>query len=722
MSAVATAAPPSLDPDRLASFVSALCKQRQEAIQGRKGSGIEEDWLEDEEHYQGIDDANRHYSRSWLASIKSGAAVRVPNEGETSTAFLNVTRPVVDTGAAKVADILLPTDDRAELDPAMLAQLPSGAVDPAAMVLQAQAQADKSATAMQTEIDDLLTECNWQGEVRQVIEDAARIGSGVLKGPFPRKTKQKKFSLTPAGAALQIAQEIQPASKWVSPWNFFPDPACGENIHNGSYTFERDYLTHKTLQDLIGQPGYNDAEIRLALKEGAKAHDATDSSARPLQGVKGQFELWTYYGQVQPEDLTAAGVDPEQIKDDANPVDALALLVNDRLIKVTFNALDTGEFPYDVLAWQRRPGMPWGTGISRHARTPQRMLNAGVRQMLDNGALSCAPQIIIGNGVTPHDGRLEVRGRKLWRVEADGAPDVNHAMASFTVKSTQPECMGIITLAMQMVEETTGMPSILSGQEPDRKETLGQAQMRVNNASGVMRRLAKRFDDYITKPHVRRYYDWLMQYSNKSDIKGDFDIDVRGSSALVEKHAQLQFMLTMMAYAKDPAYGMNPYRLTAEIIKSNRMKPATIQVPEDEYQGSQGPGPVDAAKIELTKAQTDLAKAAQDKAQADAAKTRGDTMYATIEGAKEIAMNSLIAPVADQIGASIGLEDQNAPPLVATPPAGLPVGPAVPQNTSPQSPPRPNAPMPTEMQPQIPAAQSPDVGIRSGIEGGQPKP
>ena len=52
------------DGDMRAQFVQTLLSRRSEAIAGRAGSGIEEEWTEDEEHYQGIDDANRAYQNA----------------------------------------------------------------------------------------------------------------------------------------------------------------------------------------------------------------------------------------------------------------------------------------------------------------------------------------------------------------------------------------------------------------------------------------------------------------------------------------------------------------------------------------------------------------------------------------------------------------------------------------------------------------------------------
>lgn len=75
------------------------------------------------------------------------------------------------------------------------------------------------AEAMQQEIDDHLVESNWHGEVRQIIEDSARIGTGVLKGPFPRKASSSLSRIDPATGVKAIVKvsETKPATKRVDP-------------------------------------------------------------------------------------------------------------------------------------------------------------------------------------------------------------------------------------------------------------------------------------------------------------------------------------------------------------------------------------------------------------------------------------------------------------------------------------------------------------------------
>src|SRR5690606_30472796 len=96
-------------------------------------------------------------------------------------------------------------------------------------------------------------------------------------------------------------------------------------------------------------------------------------------------------------------------------------MINHRVVKAVVNPLDDGTFPYDVMVWQRRPGMPWGIGVARQIRTAQRELNAGNRNMMDNAALSAGPQVVIDTGVIfPLDGNWELTPRKVWG-KVDGA-------------------------------------------------------------------------------------------------------------------------------------------------------------------------------------------------------------------------------------------------------------------------------------------------------------
>lgn len=693
-------------------FVQTLLSKRSEAISGRAGSGIEEEWTEDEEHYQGIDDANRAYQNAnqLFRSRKAALTGSVPRSAgpSRSVVFMNITRPYTDAASARVADMLLPTDDRAwEIKPTPLPRLSKAQLTMLAQSMgmadhaEAQAQieanqtlAKQAAGRMQDAIEDPLVESNWHGEVRQQIEDAARIGSGVLKGPFPiqRSERLVKKDAVTGLATITRVDGIKPGSKRIDAWNFFPDPACGEDLHNGSYTWEREYIGKRQIKAMLADPSYDRAELLAVLREGpARTRQGTEAVYRASDD---EFEMWIFYGHCARNHLMQLGVEIEEGDEDRVPT--MAVMLNDRLVKAVESPIESGEFPYDILAWQRRPGMPWGMGISRQIRTVQRMLNGATRAMMDNSGLSAAPQVVIGNGVTPEDGQWSLRPGKVWRAEAGAdAPDVRAAFSAFVVPSVQAELMNIINFCLKMAEDTTGMPAMLQGIRGDAPNTLGGMQMQNNNATSVLRRLAKRFDDYVTRPHIQRYFDWMMSYSDDESIKGDFEIEVRASSALVERDAQQQFLLQMVGLARDPAYEIDPAKLFAELCKGQRLDPKNFQL--DEVQKAkrleQGQDPTMAAKAKLLEAQAR-------KADADATNKGMDTLYSGVQTGNAISMNPAVAELADGLARSVGFKDHDLAPIVPQAPANLaPMPPDA--NTNPLTPANPD---------------SPEVGVQSGIE------
>ncbi|CAB5675474.1 portal protein [Comamonas aquatica] len=710
---------PAID-DRQTLLQNLLAKRR-EAIAGRAGSGIEEEWTEDEEHYQGIDDANRAFqSANMLYRSRSKALLSGQQQGQQparSVVFLNITRPYVDAASARVADMLLPTDDRAweikstpiptlsQLQLTKLAEaMRMSSTDDVQDAMEQQAKlAQEAAAKMQKAIEDPLVESNWHGEVRQVIEDSARCGSGVLKGPFP---VVRTVRLTRQDPVTQLktqhkVDEIKPGSKRIDFWNLFPDPACGENIHAGSFIFEREYIGKRQIMELLKDESYDRAEVMTVLREGpAKTREGTESVYRHGDD---EFEMWIFHGHCMRQQLQAMGVELDHDAEEQLP--AMAVMINDRLVKAVLSPLESGEFPYDVLAWQRRPGMPWGIGISRQIRTVQRMINANTRAMMDNSGLSAAPQIVIGNGITPVDGVFSIRPGKLWRAEAGSdVQDVTKAFASFSVTSVQNELMNIIQFAQKMAEDTTGMPAMLQGIRGDAPQTLGGMQMQNNNATSVLRRLAKRFDDYMTRPHIQRYFDWMMSYSDDDSIKGDFEIEVRASSALVERDAQQQFLMSLLQASANPVYELDPAKLAAELCRGQRLDPKNFQLTEEQkaQRAQQGQDPTMQARAKLFGAQAEKALADAERLQALTVGARVEAQYSGVQTAQVIEQIPGTATTADALLRSAGAKDMDAAPIVPQASGAGEVPPVeVPTNTNPLTPANP---------------ESPAVGMQAGIE------
>lgn len=603
---------------RLDALALSLSVKRKAAIDARAASGIEEIWLEDEDAFDGIDKLNRaqegaqgtrhRYTKSQSSSgsysktdadIPAGACILLPN----------ITGPYVEAAAASIADMLLPLDDwpfgigptpipelvltieqlqtqpedQAVQMPGMAQPAPAGQVKAAA-----QAQLDKAkkcAEKAETRIKDWLTECQWHGKARRQIDEAARVGSGIVKGPVPVSKQQYSWQDDGGVKKLVIKDTLKPVTENVDFWNLFPDyPACGDNIHNGSYVYERGEITCKTLQDLRGQPGYIDSQIELCLSEGPIRFEVYNGD-KVSQAKDGSFEIWWYHGSLERADIEAAGCDCSGMDEKYISIPAVITIVNGRPIKAAMNVLDKGTFPYDILTWRRRPGMPWGQGIGRQLRPAQRAFTACFRALMENAGLSAKPMIaVLRKYLHPTDGTWELFGGKVFEVDDDAdMRDAANAIASIQIESRQVEMLNIMQFLLKLAEDITGQPALLQGQMGSAPDTVGGMTILNNNASVTRRRIARQFDDQVIEPGIARYYDYLMQYGEDEEEKGLFVIDARASSVLVERDIQNKGMIQLLGASANPVYGADPRKVYAEAARAMKIDPARLQYSEEEW-------------------------------------------------------------------------------------------------------------------------------------------
>lgn len=626
---------------RLDAFGQALAATRSEAIEGREASGIEREWLEDEEFYEGIDDANRRENAAWRSKPMGQGSVDTSERSQPtgSTVFPNITRPYCDAASARTADMLLPVDDVSwaieatpipDLVKISEGEFPRGVeealvqeiADPQqreakrqelmAQAVQQVTEAREKAEKAERRIQDWHEECQYHAHVRTVIEDSARIGTGVLKGPYPAKKRVVAY----LNGELVIKEEIKPISKAIDPWNFYPDPACGQNIHNGGYTWERDDITARKLEELKGTPGYIDEQIDACLQEGPhvackrETHgDITTGGLKKRDSVT-LFEIWFFHGMAKRADYEAAVAlrkkpafvgepvaegEAEQPQDAANDptgdlpdnVFVQVTMVNNRVIRMIMNPLDTGEFPYDVMVWQRRKDMPWGIGVARQVRTAQRVVTAGWRNMMDNAGRAAGPQVIVDpNALEPQNSIYEFEPWKIWLLNTslEGPGDLDRVFRFVKVDMLQAEMQAVIELGLRLAEDATGLPMIMQGQTNSATpDTLGGMQLQDNNAGTILRRIARLFDDLVTEPHIRRYYNYLLQYG-EDDEKGDFVINAMGSSALVERSMNAQSLPAVLQLANDPKFRMDPQKVGREYVKALRFDPQRFEYTDEEWQ------------------------------------------------------------------------------------------------------------------------------------------
>lgn len=652
---------------RLEAFGTALAKTRDKWVMHRRASGVDKRWREDNDQYDGRDESTRMTS-SMMDAVEQGYPVTNKGTQPTrSTVNIGITRQKTNANEARLADILLPTDDRnwgikpqhmPHLAPMLQSDeaateimdgvdpddLSAKGVQPSPapgqpMTQNGQPIAKKQlahlvqeicrykANRMQDLIDQQLNTCDYNGELRKVLHDAAVLGIGVLKGPIVmnrrRKAWKKQMAQGGVGVYMSIeVDELAPASYRVDPRFFYWDPSCGEDIHKGAGVFEHDTLTPKEVRRLRRQPGYLESQLRKVIEEGPKRTAALMGDERHNEDSlldSETYDYWEYHGEVEIKDLRAAGVDVKD-QDPLDSVSACVIMINNTVVKAYLNPLDDGEVPYDTFVWERVAGSVAGYGVPRLMRAQARVLNAAWRMMMDNAGTSAGQQIVINRKlITPADGVWNITARKIWLCNEDGV-DVRSAMTTFTFDSQQQQLENIIELALKFTDEETSQPMLAQGEKGTAPETLGGMQILMNSSNVVLRRLVKQFDDMITRRHIRRYYDYNMLHSDDDSVKGDFNVDARGTSALLVKDVQSQAYLQLLAAGQNPTYAqyLDTLKLFKAALRAQYIDPEEIcksddQIAQEAEQRAQQPQQQD-PKIQaaLIRAQAEQAKAQAD--------------------------------------------------------------------------------------------------------------
>lgn len=667
---VDTMQPEPMDPEQ----AKAIVRDKLKAIAGRmeseatkrvgQKSAVERRAIEDLEQYWG------QYDRTTAEALK---------KGNKSKLYINMTRPKTDAMAARLMDLLFPTDDKnwgigptpvptlteaaskaaaaarqlqeqARQAAEQAAEAQADPNDPAAAQKQQQAvalndaakeaqrkadelagivqEATTRADNMSAEIDDQLKESNYNAVMRDVIEDACKIGTGVCKGPITGDRVRKGWQKAPVtdqsgqpvpgpdgqpqtSFQLQMSEANHPSMRYVDFWSFFPDMDA-KTVEESEGVFERHLLNKKRLRALSKLPGFDKDAIRRLIN--GKAITTAPSYLADLRNLSGSkeniandlYHVWEYSGPLSVEDMRdlALGLgDLGTISDieDADPLAELNAIVwfcQGEVLKFAVYPFDSGECMYSVFNLAKDESSIFGLGIPRIISDPQRSLNSGWRQMMDNAALSTGPQILVAKDlVEPEDGSYEMTPRKIWVVKG-ALPQDRKAFDTFDIPMHQQELANVIEMSKQFIDDMASMPAIAQGEQGSgvTKTAQGMALL-MNSTNVVFRRIVKNFDDDMTTPNIRRFYDWNMQFNPKEEIKGDYDIDARGSSVLLVREMQAQnLMIIATQLSLSPVYGpmLKNRNVLRQLFKAQGIPASEVVLSDDEIDAALAKAAADA--------------------------------------------------------------------------------------------------------------------------------
>ncbi|KJY84826.1 hypothetical protein TW81_02200 [Vibrio galatheae] len=583
----------------LEGLAAIVLRDRKEAITQR--TEHEQRWLDD--------------IRQWSGQYDDATMTEIKNSGG-SQVFVNITQQKCNAAESRLSEMVLPYDGRTwGIDATPVPTMPN--VDPT----QAKAMAERAAELMADEIDDQLAEADHIGKSRSAIRDLVIYGTAVMKAPqIVGKTRKAWQQVKDDAYSIEQREDITAGVKHVSIHNFFPDMSA-PRVDQCRYINERDFITGKQLASLKGIPGYIAENIELAIEDGFKESQSDESYLDDLRNIdklstiKGSklFELWEYHGAVSADDLQAAGI---EIGERSGDIEVVILMVGDHIIRVSINPMQTGDRPYSVSSWLKSETCLFGYGVPYTLRDIQRMINAAWRAMMDNAGLSAAPQIVVnGHLIEPADGDWTMKPRKTWKAKSKNV-NVREAFVDVQITTNQAELQAILGMLQAMADEVSNLPKIAQGEGADRTAghtALGMSML-LNNSNIMLRKAVKNWDDNMTRPTIRRFYDWNMQFNSKPEIKGDFEVRTRGTSELLLKETQAQaLMMLSQTFAGLPQFAQNAdWRgMQEELVKATQVDSDKVLLDAEQVKANQQnnpPQPAPEVQVAQIEQQTALAK------------------------------------------------------------------------------------------------------------------
>ena len=712
----------------------------------------------------------------WLMDLRQYRGKYDPDEEAAfgpgrSKAFVRKTRVKVKTIDSRVADLLFPAGSEknwsidntpvpsvseetlAEVR-AALSQATQGQPVPEEAIKEAiKAMAKKAASGMSKAIEDQLAESHYKKASVACIHSGHLYGTGILKGPLVERRVRTKFAQNGRKWEMKSETYVVPFVECTPLWNWYPDMAASR-LQDCRYVYELHRMTKAKLGDLAKNKSFDKPKIVEYIKSnprGATTDEYFDTEIKILgdraarQGDnRDQYDVLERWGYIDGCDLKEAGVKVPEDRMHESFFANIWLLPNGAVIKAVLQPINSVTWPYHMYYFDKDETSIFGEGLAGVMRDDQKMLNAAIRMILDNGALTSGPMLEVNvemlNGVAKAD---EIYPWKVW-LRKSGSDANTPAVRAIQLPNSLDQLSRIAQIFESNADEVTAIPRYMSGENATQGAagTAAGMSMLMAAANIVIKDLITAWDEGITRPFLEALYRWNMQFNRDSSIKGDFDVKARGTASLVAKEVRAQQLDMFSQATANPmdapfikrdkmlreralAHELSDIVKTEEEVKleqeSDQAKEAQAMqkaLAEAQVAESQGKAAKLMAEAELTKRKLDELMANIENIIADTVSKRVDTVFVALQAGGSATMNPQTAPAGDEILRSAGWTDDTPDPSIAqlnTSPVqqrGLGAAPQLPTTSEPVPP----AQMLDATEGPAADVASPGAGARQGIE------
>lgn len=422
-------------------------------------------------------------------------------------------------------------------------------------------EARKQAESAERSLEDILVEGGWLEAMDEFIDDLTTFPTAFIKGPITTIVPTLEWQAQADGTSRPVSVPKKKLEwKRVSPFHMYPMPWSTDT--NRSPLIERHQLEPSELSGLIGQEGYNEANIRAVLE----AHGVgglhqwlsidtqrQDAEGRGTMGMSQSnlIDALQYWGSVSGRMLREWGMSDAQVPDEAKFYEVECWLVGNWVIKAVLNPDPLGRRPYYSDGYSRVPGAFWHNSLFLLIEDCVNMCNSAARALANNLGISSGPQVDINvQRLAKGETITSMYPWKIWQTTSDPMGSTAKAINFFQPDSHAAELMAVYEKFSTMADEYSGIPRYMTGVEgtPGAGRTASGLSMMIGNASKTIKQLISSIDMRVIALSVSRLYE--RQIQSDPEMKGDLKIVARGAMSLVTREsAQVRRNEFLMATA-----------------------------------------------------------------------------------------------------------------------------------------------------------------------------
>ena len=508
-----------------------------------------------------VDSAARLFQEQqvFLRALFNSRAYYLPDLNfptNTSKAFVNATRPKIQTAVALLMPILCPPGDEAwTIDP------DPDTVDPAhalllleqkvpmdqirdAMFQAAGAKADR----LNQKISKGMHFARFSDKTVRFLFDLCLFGSGIMMGAmpvpnpeaYPPNSPESGSSLWDVMAGFDgttakkkikkgydklidcgLLDEVMPNMSVISPLDFYPDSAA-YSIEQARRCTYRMVLGKGQVMEMLDDPTFRKEDVQKVLTNYPNGvysptywETAVNSlNKQPNQIVpNGRYVCFQWWGWLTGKDLHNAGALKIPEERFHERVMAQVWVIGNHLVKVAVSELHENRLPFYVCPYSYAPNSIWGIGPAEMMFDSQDAINACERSIMDNMGLCLTGDTVVY--------RCQGKGRVRERSQN------NKANTSITLRelweSKHQRNSGLRRNLIRSLDEATG--EIFGNRIVDVLNNGFKEVWRITTEKG-----------YTVKGTIdHRFYNDYGEYKHMGFFKPGDMIGVNGTYALREK-------------------------------------------------------------------------------------------------------------------------------------------------------------------------------------------